>query len=57
MTPLAVPGRWRTSTRPATLIRLPSLAVASILLGVTPNPSNCSRSSETGWARSDRPIA
>jgi hypothetical protein len=29
MTPLAVPGRWRTSTRPATVTRLPDAISAS----------------------------
>ena len=52
-TPEAVPGRWRTSTRPARAKRSPLLRVPQ-RVGMRHAPlDSVGRSSCSGWARSD----
>ena len=54
ITPLALPGRWRTSTSPAVAARAPSCARATVSAASAPRPASRSRRNESGWARSER---
>jgi len=51
--PCAVPGRWRTSTSPATATRSPVFSVASASARLTPRASRRTRMKATGCAFSD----
>ncbi len=54
--PLAVPGRWRTSTIPATRTGPPLGNVFSSAAGTTPVRLKPSRKNSSGWAASDKPV-
>src|SRR5262245_24690971 len=58
ITPLAVPGRWRTSTRPATAARRPAnrSSQCSALVRM-PRAASCRRKKAMGCAFSDRLMA
>ena len=53
--PLAVPGRCRTSTNPATRTCRPGRAVESSHDRITPSDMSCCRKNDIGCARSDKP--
>ena len=55
-TPRAEPGRWRTSTRPATVVRAPSRARARLAQGAMPSRASPGRRKPTGWPRRLRPV-
>ncbi|MOA27736.1 hypothetical protein D3C78_1486290 [compost metagenome] len=54
ITPLAEPGRWRTSTSPATVTLRPTGAVARARLSTSPCPESAARRKETGCAFSEK---
>ena len=56
--PLAVPGRWRQTTRPATSTEVPSGPEASMALGRTPScpPKAEERRKGMGWWLGERPM-
>ena len=54
-TPLALPGRWRTSTRPGRRSRRPCGAAASARVSARPSASSCGRSSASGWRAQRQP--
>ena len=53
MTPLALPGRWRTSTTPAQLIRRLSFLRLTCWQAMTRSRINLSRKNSIGWPFSD----
>lgn len=52
-TPDAVPGRWRTSTRPARVSSWPFFAVFSVSVLDMPRCASVARSSSIGCERND----
>ena len=54
-TTLPLPGRWRTSTTPATESRVPSASTAAWAQLSTPSPLNSVRRKRIGCDFSDRP--
>ena len=53
---LAEPGRWRTSTSPATVIRAPSRPVRRAAQGRMRRPSRSPRRKARGCGRKERPL-
>jgi hypothetical protein len=50
ITPLALPGRWRTSTRPATVTRRPDLVAVRASWRRMPRRASSLRRNDTGCA-------